>query len=462
MSALVLGLALAAGVAAPLPVMLTVPEPARALPRLERSLAWLGRVLPELSPARLRRDLGPLGLDLFEPAGWRAAGLDAQKPLHVWLDPDAEVAALRLPVADPVAVERLLKRGLGGTPRARPVKDRSGYFSGETAATGFGVVHVEKGLWIQLSARPGAGVADSPLAALAGLLGAGGRRKAAAPPATGPIAWEDPRLAPLRLALRRTPPRRPPGAARARSEPPELWWSSAPTPEFEDARGAVWVKDDGLELVGDLVARGAAQAGLAELLRSESKARGLLRLDGGLRPAVELGVRLHRPGLEALARREGLPAGLGKVLEGSTQAVLTTRGDVIGVARLRPDAPEAAIEALMAALRARLPRGKVARLGEGELRSVVAWLGPLDAATLTKALAAGPSLPRALGLRASPALVLPALDARGAAGDGYMVPPVQRVAIELMASSLLRATRSLSLDVDTTTARSRVELRVVY
>ena len=402
---LLLALTLGGGSLGPAAVTrVAITNPA-ALPRLLALLAWAGRALPSVRPERVEAALAPLAIAPFDPAGWRAAGLDPRGA--VWLAP----GRMALGVADPA---RLLAHLGAAQVATATLAEGLGLAAGRPDVVG--VLRGDR-LWL----TPYRALIDEPPARLPRLA----RRRGA------DLADRLRGFRPPRAPRPRSPglPRRPPDVRAEGTGPaPALGWSGALWAEPERTIGWAHVS------LSDLATPWAAQLGRAPPPR-------LLPVRQDL--AIEARVQV-RPG--ALAEGfAGLTADDGVLLTGAAPAALTPGGTLVVAVALRPGAPKARVDAALARLAAAQPGLQLARRAAPD--RVVAWFegeAPAgDRAWLEGDPAGRGDAPATLRVR--PPAVLAALAARDGGAAGPRLGTATRVALRLTYGALLAREGDLAL-----------------
>lgn len=456
----------------PAPWLLVVPAPQRTLPRLPRFLDWAALPAPELTAERAtRRGMAVLGLDPLSPAALVKAGIDGEKALLLWFDPDRDFSITELAVRDSAQAERFVAGVAGRVPRARHLK--GGFIVGEHLASALAVVLGGDRLWVLLGGAYTPSLDPRP------------------PPSSLSTELEkEPIAQPLVIAQRYQRPvlsKSLSGAAE-----PELWGALRLPGAIQRIDWAVELGGDGS---GPVIGGATAPPGprpdsfrlraevdfgpesglaLGEGLASRGK-RGTLpaaTLVRGSTAAADLRLVLTGAGLASILDRAGLPKSAAKCFTGVVQLLLAPSGGLAALAELVSKPDRAELSGLSKALAERYPGATTKTIGGPKPAVFAAWVGDIRPEALSEAIApAGGNGALALGspgaasrapveLIATPTRLFSALKARSGTPDRLGPRAMDLMMLRFVLRPWFDGTQSVRAALLLPDGRPRLELEV--
>lgn len=434
----------------PAPWFMVIPSPQRTLPRLPRFLDWAALPAPELTAERAtRRGVAVLGLDPLSPGALTQAGIDGQKALLLWFDPDRDFSITELAVSDMAQAERFVGLVAARVPRARHLK--GGFIAGEHLASALAVVLGPDRLWVLLGGSYTPSLDPRP------------------PPSQLKTELEkEPIAQPLLLAQRYKRPL----LAKSLSGPaePELWGGLRLNGAIEQLDWAVELGAESFRMRAELDFGPESGLALGEGLAPRGK-RGSLpsaALVRGATMAADLRLVLTGAGLSSILDRAGLPKAAARSFTGVAELILTPAGGLAAVAELGPRPDRAALGALSKALKQRFPGASSATVEHPKRALFAAWVGEValegagasPAIATLSALAAGPAARAPVELIARPPLLFSALKARAGTPDRLGPRGVDVMMLRFVLRPWFDGTKALRGALTLPDGRPRLDLEV--
>lgn len=445
----------------PAPWLMVVPAPQRTLPRLPRFLDWAALPAPELTAERAtRRGMAVLGLDPLSPAALSKAGIDGEKALLVWFDPDRDFSITELAVRDSAQAERFIAGVAGRVPRARHLK--GGFIAGEHLASALAVVLGGDRLWVLLGGAYTPSLDPRP------------------PPSSLSTELEKETIAqPLLIAQRYKRPVLSKSLSGAAD--PELWGALSLPGAIQRIDWAVELAADALNEANAFRMRAELDFGpesglaLGEGLASRGK-RGTLpsaALVRGATAAADLRLVLTGVGLASILDRAGLPKTAAKCFTGVVELLLTPSGGLAAFAELVPKPDRALLSGLSKALAERYPGATTKTIGGPRSAVFAAWVGEVSAEALGDAIApavskgapalgsAGATSRAPVELIAAPTRLFSALKARSGTPDRLGPRAMDLMMLRFVLRPWFDGTQSVRGALLLPEGRPRLELEVV-
>jgi hypothetical protein len=433
-------------VAAP-DAVIVVPDPQASLPKAARTLAWLGKSVPDLEPKRVAdRSRELFGFDLLSATELDRIGVKPGAPLTIRALPDLGVALIELPISDQRKAHAAVESAMKLHVTAQPLGGGSGFVAGPATRAMVLMHRTPDKLWLA------AGDAASA---------SWGARTATVSNRTIPDWNKDRRLAPITKAMKKTLPR-PAKDLTSVPRSADAWAVIGPSRGVDRVEAAVFFDDRGFEVRADVNLDVGAEVALLESARTRTSHR-LLANASQLAISAEASAALTGSGTRRLLEELGLPTSHASALSGDAQIALAKDGSLLFAMEVSGHADGAG--GLLAKIRERREKPK-AELFEvpGKRPVLVAWLGPAPKeAVLASVLASDRAERPALSMSVDPRSAFEALEARGRHGDGIGPRPMDTVFLRFALRPLLDSTDLVRLEATAARApRARVIARVEH
>lgn len=390
--------------AAPPPAIeVTIPNPKKSLPAIERFLDSARHVDDRVAPKTLR--IAAEGLvDPFDPAGLEAIGVVTTAPFFL-VRPEPRGRHLLVATVRPKQWDEAIAKTKG-----KDVQTVAGH-----------LVIGAKRRWQTIARRE-----KKTLLAVRATSALGFKN-------VDPVPLVEREKKTISLLARRRPRRfrRPRGIGPGR----DLYVSTRDTSGLTSAVAGFVLKQDRAEFEARIVPDAVQRSLLSDFV-TKGGAKQLLQ-PAEKPPAIEVWANLPRQGRRWLLGQAGAPAALADVVRGPVQIALGADGHLaIAFEATNAKRAKAAVEAV----RLRLPKADVGQVG----RLVLAQLGGMKRKLETKAK----SLPTALRLEVRPNDVFVALRLRSVANDSARIDPTQLAFVRFAYGPVMRVGSRLTLDLE--------------
>ncbi len=445
----------------PPPLVITIPDPAKTLPRLVDAHQWVSAFQPDLAPRRLRRHAKVLGIDPFDAKTLSNIGVKAGAKIRVWSDERGDVVVLELALSHPKKADAALQGVFRPDIAARGIVKRSGFVVGSSASTGVAALRDGKRLFLSIGSGARGLAGSNPFGVLAK---AAAKDKKNPPKPRPPVELDDARLAPIIAASKAKAPRVPPPILRKRPNA-DLWVQGRELGKLDRLDGTVYLTDGGVEAEWHASLGVGLELALSEAVRTTARSRALLSLP---KAASSITANLHFSGIREVVKR--LAPSLSpkvdaaNVFTGAMHVVLAESGELVLAAEVGRRVQAKSLGAVARAARARWPAVKShsTKAKDGR-RLALFWFGEATPAMIEGTLLAKPGPKRpAIEFTGEPFRLPEAITLRSAANDGVGLPTAQLLLFRLMAQPILNATKMSQVELQPQSGRVRGKAIVRY